>query len=70
MKKADGYLAVRIALALCAVLACFLWAAAQYAGGVVRMLTGPEDLRADLQWAQFYAPAGTIIGSHVCACFH
>jgi len=56
MKKADGYLAVRIALALCAVLACILWATAQYAGGVGRQISGPEDLRLELRRAQMLAP--------------
>jgi hypothetical protein len=58
MSRKNGFLAIRIVLALCVVLACILWAAAQYAGGEGRTVTGPEDLRVELQWAQLLASPG------------
>jgi hypothetical protein len=54
MSKANGFLAVRIAVALCAVLTVLLWAAGQYPGGGGRAVPGsasPRTLRA-------LAPAG------------
>ncbi len=55
MKK-NGFLSLRIALALSVVLVCILWAVGQYSGsGESSVVSGPEDLRSELLWAQLIA---------------
>ena len=56
MKKGNGFLSLRVAVSLVAVFAFILWAAAQYAGGEGRQISGPEDLRTELRKAQLLVP--------------
>ena len=57
MKKENGFFVIRLVLALCALLACVLWAVGQYAENEgERVVTSPEDLRTELQWLQLHAP--------------
>jgi len=56
MKKADGFFAVRIALALFLAVAGILWAAAQRPDKSVPAVAGPADLRDELRRVQMLAP--------------
>ena len=56
MKKADGFFAVRIALALFLAVAGIIWASAQYPDKSVPAVAGPADLRDELRRVQMLAP--------------
>jgi hypothetical protein len=48
MLKANGFLAVRVALVMGLVLICLLWAAAKSGEGQVPSVDGPDGLRKEL----------------------
>ena len=52
MSKKNGFLAVRVMLALGVCAAFILWAAGQHTGTPPRQISGPEDLRLELWRAQ------------------
>lgn len=56
MKKWNGFLSVRGAVALASVFVFILWAAAQYSGENPRTVSGPEDLRTELRRVQLLFP--------------
>ena len=56
MREKNGFLAIRIGLALCVTLACILWAVAQHSDVAGRQVSTPEDVRAELRRAQLLAP--------------
>ena len=56
MARKDVFRRTGVLLALCGAAACFLMAGAQYPEMQPPGISGPSDLRSELEWAQFVAP--------------